>query len=143
MAGLLAFGALFAPAVRCAYNYAPTNRREGARAMAIVGMAEMRKIFAIIDKLGIHREKIEVPLKPEGSGRIEMLDSGIARIVLPADKPLDEWIPTLEAELDKLPIRREQVDYSKLTAVLIEAVKELKAENEELRERIYNLEVNQ
>ena len=83
--------------------------------MAIVGMAQMRKIFEIIDKLGIHREKIEVPLKPKGAGSIEMLDSGIARIILPEDKSLEEWLPTLEAELDKLPIPREQVDYDKLT----------------------------
>lgn len=79
--------------------------------MAIVGMAEMRKIFAVIDKLGIHREKIEVPLKPQGAGSVEMLPSGIARIIIPADKPIDEWLTTMEAELDKLPIPREKVGY--------------------------------
>lgn len=83
--------------------------------MAIVGMADMKRIFGVVDKLGIHREKIEVPLKPEGSGSVELMDNGVAKIVLPADKPLGEWLPTMEAELDKLPIPREKVDYDELT----------------------------
>ncbi len=79
--------------------------------MPIVGMKEMQRIFRLIDEMGIHREKIEVPLSPEGDGSVRMLPSGKAEIVLPENKPLEEWIPHLKAELDKLPIPREKVEY--------------------------------
>ena len=79
--------------------------------MAIVGMDEMRRVFAVIDELGIHREKVEVPLSPQGEGRVRLLPSGKIEIVLPETTPLDQWIAYLRQELDKMPVPRQKVEY--------------------------------
>lgn len=79
--------------------------------MAIIGMTEMRKIFSVIDELGIHREKIEVPLQPKGSGAVETLPSGKVRITIPEDRTLEGWLSELRSELEKLDIEPEFIDY--------------------------------
>jgi hypothetical protein len=64
-----------------------------------IGMAEMSKIFEVVDALGISREVITVPLAPSGAGSVEKLPGGKFRIVIPESVPLDEWIPVLRRTL--------------------------------------------
>ena len=56
-----------------------------------VGMAEINKIFAVTDALGIHREALVIPLGT-GKGRVRRLPSGKLEIVVDAETPIDEWL---------------------------------------------------
>jgi hypothetical protein len=62
-------------------------------------MREMNLVFEVVDRLEISRESIQVPLLPAGSGGVTRLANGRLEIVLPADRPLEEFLPTLESEL--------------------------------------------
>jgi hypothetical protein len=61
-----------------------------------VGMAEINKIFAVTDALGVHREKLVIPLGT-GMGRVRKLPSGKLEIVVDRDIPIDEWLAGLPA----------------------------------------------
>lgn len=61
-----------------------------------VGMAEIAKIFAVTDALGIHRESLVIPLGT-GTGRVRKLPSGKLEIVVDAQTPIDEWLQGLPA----------------------------------------------
>jgi hypothetical protein len=61
-----------------------------------VGMAEINKIFAVTDALGIHRESLVIPLGT-GPGRVRKLPSGKLEIVVDAQTPIDEWLKELPA----------------------------------------------
>lgn len=65
-------------------------------------MSEMNAIFEVVDDLELSRESIQVPLLPEGAGRVERLASGKIEIVVPADRPLGEWLSELERRLREL-----------------------------------------
>ncbi len=71
-------------------------------ALQIVRMNEINQIFAVTDRLGIHREAIEIPLSPESPGRVTRTPAGKFQIVVDADVPLSEWVRTMEAELANL-----------------------------------------
>ena len=64
-----------------------------------IGMAEMSKIFEVVDALGISREAVVVPLAPSGVGSVEKLPTGRFRIVIPEAIPLDDWLPVLRQSL--------------------------------------------
>ena len=59
-----------------------------------VGMHEINKIFAVIDQMGIHREKVVIPLGT-GKGRVRKLLNGKLEIIVDADVPIDEWLQGL------------------------------------------------
>jgi len=59
-----------------------------------VGMAEINKIFAVTDALGVHRESLVIPLGT-GKGRVRKLPSGKLEIVVDAETPIDEWLEEL------------------------------------------------
>ena len=61
-----------------------------------VGMAEINKIFAVTDALGVHREALVIPLGT-GKGRVRKLPSGKFEITVDAEMPLDEWLEELPA----------------------------------------------
>ncbi len=56
-----------------------------------VGMNEINKVFAVTDALGLHREKIVIPLGT-GPGRVRRLLNGKLEIVVDAETPIDEWL---------------------------------------------------
>ncbi|MCI0546766.1 MAG: hypothetical protein L0027_05730 [Candidatus Rokubacteria bacterium] len=56
-----------------------------------VGMAEINKIFAVTDALGVHREALVIPLGT-GKGRVRRLPSGKLEIIVDAEMPIDEWL---------------------------------------------------
>jgi len=61
-----------------------------------VGMAEINKIFAVTDALGVHREGLVIPLGT-GTGRVRKLPSGKLEIVVDKNIPIDEWLEGLPA----------------------------------------------
>jgi hypothetical protein len=70
--------------------------------LQIVRMNEINQIFAVTDRLGIHREAVEIPLSPASPGRVTRTPSGKFHIVVDADVPLAAWVVTLETELKTL-----------------------------------------
>jgi hypothetical protein len=61
-----------------------------------VGMAEINKIFAVTDALGVHREALVIPLGT-GTGRVRKLPSGKFEIIVDRYIPIDEWLEGLPA----------------------------------------------
>ena len=69
--------------------------------LAAVTLAEIERIFAILDRLGISREAVVIPLKPVHPGGVRILPSGKLEIQVESETPLDEWLPELERMLVK------------------------------------------
>jgi hypothetical protein len=63
---------------------------------------EIERVLEITDRLEIDRERVRIPLRREGSGRIARDARGGLEIVVPADRPFEEWLASLEPELRKL-----------------------------------------
>lgn len=61
-----------------------------------VGMAEINRIFAVTDALGIHREQLVIPLGT-GRGRVRKLTNGKLEITVDRETPLDDWLAGLPA----------------------------------------------
>lgn len=59
-----------------------------------VGMAEINRIFEVIDALGVHREHVVIPLGT-GKGRVRRLPSGKIEIVVDAEMPFDQFVKGL------------------------------------------------
>jgi len=70
--------------------------------LQIVRMREINQIFAVTDRLGISREWIEIPLGPETPGRVSKTSKGKFQIIVDATVPIDQWVRTMEVELQKL-----------------------------------------
>ncbi len=62
-----------------------------------VTMKEIDAIFAVTDALGIHREKLVIPLGPASPGRVRRLPSGKLEITVDAIRPIEEWVKELPA----------------------------------------------
>lgn len=71
--------------------------------LTAVTLREIERVFAILDRLGISREAVVIPLKPGHPGTVRVLESGRnagkLEIVIEADTPLDDWLPELEAAI--------------------------------------------
>jgi len=68
----------------------------------------MRRILAVTDALGIHRESVSVPLLPRGEGDLRVSAAGRVEIVAP-ENDFEAWIerlPHLAAGLDLSHVRR-------------------------------------
>ncbi len=61
----------------------------------VVTMKEIDAIFTVTDALGIHREKLVIPLGPASPGRVRMLPGGKLEIVVDAETPIEEWVTQL------------------------------------------------
>ena len=63
--------------------------------LEVVTMKEIDAIFAVTDGLGIHREKLVIPLGPATPGRVRVLPSGKLEIVVDGETPVEEWVTEL------------------------------------------------
>jgi hypothetical protein len=68
----------------------------------VVTIREIEKIFALTDRLGIHREKLVIPLGARHPGRARRLPSGKIEIVVESQDDFDAWLAALEPELVRL-----------------------------------------
>ncbi len=67
-----------------------------------VQLAQIGRIFEILDRLDISREAVVIPLRPQGTGSLRMLKNGILEIVVPDAIPFDDWYASLEDGIQKL-----------------------------------------
>jgi hypothetical protein len=61
-----------------------------------VTLKEIEKIFEVLDALGISREAVVIPLRPEHPGRVALLKDGKLEIVVERDDDFEAWVKTLE-----------------------------------------------
>lgn len=64
--------------------------------LAAVTLKEIERVFEVLERLGVSREAVVIPLKPAHPGRVRVLPNGKLEIVVEAETPLDEWLPWLE-----------------------------------------------
>ena len=76
----------------------------------IIGMQDMMAVYEVTDRFGIDRETISVPLEKVESGGVSRQSDGGIEVTVPADIPIQQWLPTLEAELEGLGFVLEDVD---------------------------------
>jgi hypothetical protein len=61
-----------------------------------VTLAEIERIFAILDRLGISREAVVIPLRPVHPGGVRVLANGKLEIQVESETPFEAWLPELE-----------------------------------------------
>ena len=71
-------------------------------ALTAVTLPVIERIFEVLDRLGISREAVVIPLRPASPGTVRKLPNGKFEIVVDADTPLDGWLPELEQRLRAL-----------------------------------------
>ena len=67
--------------------------------LTAVTLREIERIFEILDRLGISREAVVIPLKPVHPGAVRVLPNGKMEIRVESETPLDEWLPELERQI--------------------------------------------
>lgn len=67
-----------------------------------VTLREIEKIFEVLDALGISREAVVIPLRPEHPGRVALRKDGKLEIVVERDDDFAAWIKTLEGRIRAL-----------------------------------------
>ena len=76
----------------------------------IIGMQDMIAIYEVTDRFGIDREAISVPLEKAEAGGVSRQSHGGIEVMVPAKIPIRQWLPTLEAELERLGFALEDID---------------------------------
>ncbi|HEV8642822.1 MAG TPA: hypothetical protein VGV13_17165 [Methylomirabilota bacterium] len=71
--------------------------------LEVVTMKEIDAIFAVTDALGIHREKLVIPLGPASPGRVRRLPNDKLEITVDAVRPIEEWVKELPALIAAAP----------------------------------------
>ena len=67
-----------------------------------VTLKEIEKIFEVLDALGISREAVIIPLRPEHPGRVSLLKDGKLEIVVERAGDFAAWVKTLENQIRAL-----------------------------------------
>jgi hypothetical protein len=67
--------------------------------LAAVTLPVIERVFEILDRLGISREAVIIPLKPAHPGGVRRLPNGKLEIVIESEMALDAWLPELETKL--------------------------------------------
>ena len=64
-----------------------------------ITLKEIERIFAITDALGISREALVIPLRPDSPGRVRIIAGGKLEIVVERETDFDQWLKGLESQL--------------------------------------------
>jgi hypothetical protein len=67
-----------------------------------VQLAQIERIFEILDRLSISREAVRIPLRPQGAGGVKRLSNGKLEITVPVDIPFEQWYASLESTIKQL-----------------------------------------
>ena len=65
--------------------------------LSAVTLKEIERIFEILDRLGISREAVVIPLRTTHPGAVRVLDNGKLEIRVESDVAFEDWLPELEA----------------------------------------------
>jgi hypothetical protein len=67
-----------------------------------LGLKEIERIFAVTDELGLSREVLVIPLRPEHPGRLRQTAGGKLEIVVDSAADFDAWLGGLAAQIRDL-----------------------------------------
>jgi hypothetical protein len=67
-----------------------------------ITLKEIERIFAVTDVLGISREALIIPLRPESPGRVRLMAGGKIEIVVEREVDFEQWLNGLEGQLQVL-----------------------------------------
>jgi hypothetical protein len=67
-----------------------------------VTLKEIERIFEIIEPMGISREAVVIPLRPDHPGQVRMLPNGKLEIIVERDDDLDQWMSGLKERIEAL-----------------------------------------
>ena len=67
-----------------------------------VTLKEIEKIFEVLDAMGISREAVVIPLRPEHPGRVALMKDGKLEIIVERDDDFAQWVTTLESRIREL-----------------------------------------
>jgi hypothetical protein len=70
--------------------------------MAVIRLPEIEEIFTVLERLGISREAVVIPLGKRDAGSARLLPNERVEIVAPESMTVAAWLPTLEARLREL-----------------------------------------
>ena len=66
-------------------------------ALTAVTLPVIERVFEVLERLGISREAVVIPLKPVHPGAVRVLPNGKLEILVESEEALDAWLPRLEA----------------------------------------------
>ena len=64
-----------------------------------LSMEQINRILEVTDRLGLHREKVTIPLMARTPGAVRRARSGKLEIVVDASQDFEAWLAGLEAEV--------------------------------------------
>jgi hypothetical protein len=70
--------------------------------MAVVRLPEIEEIFTVLDRLGISREAVVIPLTKRDRGSVRVMADERLEIVTPESITVHDWLPDLERQLRAL-----------------------------------------
>ena len=70
--------------------------------MAVIRMLEIEEIFTVLDRRGISREAVVIPLTKRDPGTVRLLPNEKLEIVVPESQVVAAWLPELERQIETL-----------------------------------------
>jgi hypothetical protein len=70
--------------------------------VAVIRLPEIEQIFTVLERLGISREAVVIPLTKRDPGSVRLLPDERVEIVAPESMAVAAWLPTLETALHEL-----------------------------------------
>ena len=78
--------------------------------LATVTLREIELVFGVLDRVGISREAVVIPLRPAHPGSVRVIEGGRndgkLEIIIESEEPLEDWLPQLETMIRRLMGRR-------------------------------------
>lgn len=73
--------------------------RKCATMLHMVSFKQITQILEVTDRLGLSRELVEIPLSPATPGGVQKLPNGKLEIIVDAEMPFDQWLASLEGQI--------------------------------------------
>jgi hypothetical protein len=70
--------------------------------VAVIRMLEIEEIFTVLDRRGISREAVVIPLTKRDPGTVRLLPNEKLEIVVPESQAVAAWLPELERQIETL-----------------------------------------
>jgi hypothetical protein len=71
-------------------------------AVAVIRLPEIELIFTVLDRRGISREAVVIPLAKRDPGSVRVLANEKLEIVVPESQTVESWLPELERQIEAL-----------------------------------------
>lgn len=68
--------------------------------MAVIRLPEIEEIFTVLDRRGISREAVVIPLTKKDPGSVRLMPNEKLEIVVPESTTVTAWLPELERHID-------------------------------------------